>query len=77
MSELYPCKKTVTREEYLQIVGLLKLAEHHNATLKSIANAVDDLLGSKRGDGHGCDATYCDYTADHLLELMEVTVEKE
>lgn len=78
MSKLYPCRATISRLEYLSLVGLLTLAKEHNRQLKYITEGVQAILKPEApDDGHGPDAVYCDYTAERLLELMEITVEKE
>lgn len=77
MSSQYPCRESISRVEYLQLTGLLTLAREHNKQLKYIVEGVQAILQpTKKDDGHGPDAVYGDYDADHLLELMEVKVEE-
>lgn len=76
MSKLYPCKATVTQSEYLQLIGLLTLAKGHVETQRQIAAAVAELIGQEGDRGHADDAVWSPYTADELLEKMEIKVLK-
>jgi hypothetical protein len=75
MSKLYPCKPTITRNEYLQLVGLLTVAKRHTAMLREIIPAVREIIGEQDDRGHSEDAVWGDYSPEELLEKMEITVE--
>lgn len=69
-------KTTITRAEYLQLVGLMALAERHNEKLKDIAVCALDLTGESDDMGHTYDAVYSgEYDADGLLQRLGITVE--
>jgi hypothetical protein len=75
MSKLYPCKASITRTEYLQLLGLLTVAKRHTAMLRELIPAVREILGQQEDRGHADDAVWGDYSIEELLEKMEVTVE--
>lgn len=77
MSKLYPCKATISQNEYLQLIGLLTLAKSHVDTQNQIAAAVAELIGQEGDRGHAQDAVWSPYTADELLEKMEIKVVKQ
>ncbi len=74
MSKLYPCKPTITQMEYLQLIGLLTLAAQHVEAQKQLEKAVAELIGQEGDRGHAQDAVWSPYTADELLEKMEIKV---
>lgn len=76
MSKLYPCKASITQTEYVQIVGLLAIAKRHMRTIEDIEKALREIIGQTGDNGHCGDAIFCNYTADELLEKMEVKVQK-
>jgi hypothetical protein len=67
-------KKTVTKAERLQLVGLLALAKQHNEFLRQILSAAMEITGEEDDAGHTSDAVYSDYSADALLRNMGITV---
>lgn len=73
-------KKSITENEYLQLVGLLALAEVSRKRLEDIRLCVHELLGqipdSMDGEGgHIDDAMWGDsLTAEKLLERMKIAV---
>ena len=72
-------KSELSRAEYLQIVGLLALADRHARMLTEIRQSVGDLLGISEGDaedGHISDAVWDDNSrdADLMLRKLKVTV---
>lgn len=76
-------KKTITRDDYLRLVGLLTLARDHNRVLRDIEHSVAGLVGAEDDSsggssyyGHASDAVYSDYTADEMLGRLEITVEE-
>lgn len=68
--------KTITKSEYLQLIGLLKVAEGYNAMLRSVAEAVRLITGEEDDLGHSSDAVYSDSSADELLKKLGITVEE-
>lgn len=78
MPEL-PTQRTITKAEYLQVVGLLTLSKMHNERLTEIIAALEKTTGE--GDleympGHCSDAAtgQHDYNADALLSRLDITV---
>jgi hypothetical protein len=73
--------RTITRPEYLQLIGLLALAQRHNAMLNEIAEAIRaitderDRDGAPNYSGHSFDAVWSDYSADDLLRKLDISVE--
>lgn len=74
MSKLYPCKESISTPEYYQVMGLLMLAKQHVASLADIEKALRSITGDVTEHGHCGDACYGDYTADHLLDLLDIRV---
>ena len=64
----------ITENEKLQLIGLLVLAQAGNERMKDILKAVTAITGEKDDMGHSSDAVYSDYTADELLEKLNITV---
>ncbi len=68
-------KKEITRMEKMMLEGLLLLAKEHNERLVELHNAAIRLTGAVGDDCDHCsDAIYSDYTADVLLQKLNVTV---
>jgi len=68
--------KTISREDYYKIVGLLTIAEQHLKVLTSVERALDAITGEgkfNRG-GHCGDATYGQRDADDLLRVLHIEV---
>ena len=75
--------KTITKNQYLQLVGLLALAGRHMAMLKSISEAALSITGEEKDGtpstyGHTFDAVWDDNRrdADALLTRLEIKVRK-
>jgi hypothetical protein len=68
------CKSSITKSEYLQLIGLLVLAKGHNDNLKELAKAIREITGESHDQGHSTDAAYCDYSADDLLQKLEIPI---
>lgn len=59
------------RSEYLQLVGLLALAQTYVRQVNEIEQAVCKIVGEKPDAmGHSGDAIWSNYTADTLLEKV-------
>lgn len=67
-------KSTITKNEYLQLVGLLTLAKKHNQVLRDISQSAALITGDEE-HGHTDDAIYCDYPVEDLLKLAKITIE--
>lgn len=73
--------KNIKTTEYLQVVGLLKLAENYYKTLQDIEKALGTLLNIEQDGyghyGHVSDAVYGndDFNADTLLKYLNLKVE--
>jgi hypothetical protein len=67
-------KKTITKNERLQLVGLLALATKHNAFIGALKDAAYEITGEEDDCGHTSDAIYSDYSADELLRKLEIKV---
>jgi hypothetical protein len=68
-------KKTVTRAQYLQLVGLLALAARYNRMLDEILAAATELLGVPWDEGHTSDEVFDRRPdADDLLARLGVTI---
>lgn len=69
-------KTTITKNEHLQLIGLLTLAERHNQRLTDIQEAVNELFGTK-DDDHVNEAVWGDqeFQPEQLLERLKIQVE--
>jgi hypothetical protein len=68
--------KTITRNEYLKMVGLLGLAGHHNRALRDIVKALREITGEEEEvGGHTDDAVWGDEDAEYLLTRLQIEVE--
>ena len=70
-------KTSITKEEYLQIVGLLALAKRHVEFLRHIEEVLIHLTGEQIevGEGGDCsDVIYSQETAKSLLKTLGVKV---
>lgn len=69
-------KTAITKTDRLALIGLLTLAARQMGMLEATSDAVCELLGAEKGDGHCGDAVYdssrCD--ADDLLKRLHITV---
>ena len=76
--------KTITKNQRLQLIGLLVLAGKHMKMLESISESVVEITGEKEKDGtpstcgHTNDAIWDENRrdADALLERLEIKVRK-
>jgi len=72
--------KTITRSQYLQLLGLKTLADKHRAAMNDILNAMLDITDErdregKRDDmGHTCDVVWSDEDLDKKLGYMGIEV---
>ncbi len=67
-------KTKVSKKEYLQIVGLLALADKHMNMVDDIQNALREIVGEKEEWGH-CGDAVIDSTlrnADSLLKKLNI-----
>ena len=64
-------KTRITQSEYLQIIGILRLAEKHYRTVKECIEVLGELTGDGP-DGHCADAVFCNYSAKQLLEKLNI-----
>jgi hypothetical protein len=70
-------KKTITRNEWLRLIGLLVLAEGHNRDLDAIAASAREITGDEE-HGHTADEVFARYPdANRLLQRLGITVEGE
>lgn len=73
-------KKTISRSEYLQTVGLLTIASEHLKAMKDIEQALAEVLGAEGDEteyyGHVSDAIYQPYSAKELLATMKIKVRR-
>lgn len=73
--------KTIKKEDYLKLVGLLTIAEAHYLAFSFIEKTIANLLGEKKelgGYGHISDMLWCgEFDADSLLEKMDIKVDKK
>lgn len=73
----------ITRSQYLQLTGLLVLAQRHNDALRDIEKAMYGITQEKDHDGnpsecgHTADAVYGGYTAEELMGKIGITVEEK
>jgi len=69
----------ISYRSYLQLIGLLALAEHHNRMLEDILTAAleitdeTDSLGVPDTSGHTADAIYTNISVDELLIKLGIT----
>ncbi len=70
-------KKIVTRNEYLQLTGLLTVGAYHLRHLNELGNAAADLLEAspEDKDGHIADAFFSPYTASELIGKLGIEIE--
>jgi hypothetical protein len=71
-------KQGITKSEYVQIVGLLTLAERHRESLREIGAAIQVLTGEADAGAHCLDAVYQDAPAvsgaNQLLAKLGIAV---
>lgn len=73
--------RTITQNQYWQLVGLLALGKSYMQKIEDITStalAITDEHDSKgilEPYGHTADAIVCGYTAEKLLGLLEIEVD--
>jgi hypothetical protein len=70
-------KTEITKEEYLQLVGLLTLARQHKKMVDEIEEAMKQVIGEEADYGHCGDAIWENdgtYTANDLLKKLKIKV---
>jgi hypothetical protein len=67
-------KTKITKKEYLQIVGLLALADKYMKIIGDIINELREIVGEKEEWGHCGDAVIDDRlrNADSLLKKLKI-----
>jgi hypothetical protein len=72
---LYTEVREISREDYLQLQGLLTLATHHRLMLEDIARAACKITGEEpTSGGLTGDALFEGYTAEVLLGTLKIKV---
>jgi hypothetical protein len=68
-------KTKVTKKEYLQMVGLLTLADKHMKIIADITNELREIVGEKEEWGHCGDAVIDDNlrNVDSLLKKLKIS----
>ena len=73
-------KKYITKQELLQLIGLLSVASSQLKQMHEIEVAIADLLLVEEdicgGFGHISDAVFCDYDVGQLLKNLKIQVLK-
>lgn len=74
-------KTTISQDDYLRVIGLLKLANDHTLALKDIEKNIAELVGAP-DEGHGycyfghvSDAICESYSAHELLDKMGIKIQ--
>lgn len=65
--------KTITRNEYLQLIGLQALAAQHYAIVVQCEKAINAMIGPK--EDAAVDVILGDHSLEWLLERGGITVE--
>ncbi len=65
--------KTITKNQYLQLVGLMTLGRKHNEMCREIEKAACEITGEDVA-GHTVDMMYGDRELDEGLKLLGVQV---
>lgn len=68
--------KTITQNQYLQLVGLLAITTRHYAMIKQCEEAFVEIVGEEDTAGHSMDILCGGRELDDGLRLLHVTVEK-
>ncbi len=66
---------TITRSQYLQLLGLQTLAAHHIRTMDGLAAAAIAITREGVDMGHTYDLVWGNRNLDEALGLMGITVE--
>jgi hypothetical protein len=64
-------KATITKQEYLQLVGLLTVAQYHVRHLEELKNAAAAMLGIHPENGSMDTVGDAIYNGQRALELLE------
>ena len=67
-------KRKITRDQRLQVIGLLTVAQQQMRAVVATEAALAELLDDLPDGGHCGDAIWSEYTADTLLQKLNVTV---
>lgn len=71
-------KKVIEYKDYCIIVGLLELARSHRDKLQDIEETMAEVLDAPEEYnnyyGHISDSVWENYSADHLLKIMDIEV---
>jgi hypothetical protein len=73
-------KERISRNEYLQLVGLLTVSRRHVRLIQEIAAAIGEVVGDPNDNEGGWigDAVWdANPDVDQMLERMKITVEPE
>jgi len=74
-------RETITKKEYLQVVGLMTLALKYTHTLEECETAIAEVLGVEKDSGsygHVSDAIYAyDGDVDGMLKRLGIGVNKK
>jgi len=76
-------KTTITKSEYLQLVGLMTLGRQHSkmlseieAAMDSIVGAMDSIVGAGPDETNAGDVVYGDRDIEWYVEQSGVTLEE-
>jgi hypothetical protein len=69
--------KTISRKDYLALVGLLELARRHNVALREIGGHVRGIVGEDQSDYSGDQIFSTEPDADELLSRLGIAVEPD
>lgn len=72
-----PADTIISYEQYLAVVGLLELAKQYNAKLQDLEGSLAKIVGEGSDSnyyGHVSDAIYCEYSAQELLDRLQIMV---
>lgn len=69
-------KTSITRNEYLQLEGLVALARRHYKVVNQCEAAINELLGAEEDDLGVGDVVYGDREIKWLLERQNLKVPK-
>lgn len=67
-------KKTITKAEHLQLIGLLTIAEQHYKMVEEARQAINTVLGTDDEHGDVSDVIYGDRPLKWLLGRNGITV---
>ena len=69
-------KTTITKSEYLQLVGLMTLGRQHSKMLSEIEAAMDSIVGAGPDETNAGDVVYGDRDIEWYVEQSGVTLEE-